>query len=298
MTVLSDKPPFTRHVADGVKEVFHYIFEMKDYSTVIVKVDDVPATFVREKAHVTISPAPIAGAIVSLARVTTIDQLTHWSPQEAFKGPKTEDAQDKLIMLKQEADFNEAAMNLQSVPFLDNVTLINNVGTNAVIPIWDGLAGVFSGEVNDVIPDAGDVVAKPLNFVYMQYDDLQEQVLTTTLYPLEAADAIDLSITLDSFSMSPVPNDALDLGVEFTSGVLEDILLITPTYPDDLDLGVVFTNGLLEDILLSNGPYPDDLDLGVSFVDGLLEDKLVSIYSPDEALEMSITLDSLSMTPV
>ena len=125
-----------------------------------------------------------------------------------------------------------------------------------------------------------------------------EIVFTTTLYPLEAADAIDLSITLDSFSMHSIPQDAMDFGLSFVSGTLEQILIATGPYDDAMDFNLSFVSGLLEQILLTTGPYDDAMDFNLSFISGLLEDKLVRIYAPDEALEMSIVLDSLSMTPV
>ena len=299
MTVLNDNPPFFQYLGDGVTEFFAYTFEVKDYSTIIVKVDDVLANFVREETGVLISPAPADGAVVSLARSTSLDQLTDWSAQEAFKGPKTEDAQDKLIMLKQESGFNQALMNLQSVPFLDNVTLVNDVGTNAVIPIWgDALAGVFSGEVNSVIPDAGDVVAKPLDFVYMQYAQAEEQVLTTTLYPLEAADNTYMSMDLSAASMSLISRDSMDLGASFLSGNLVETLISTGPYLDNMDHSATFLSGTLVDQLISTGPYDDNMDHGATFLSGLLEKKLISYYSPDEELYISIALNNASMTPV
>ena len=56
----------------------------------------------------------------------------------------------------------------------------------------------------------------------------KEVVLTTTLYPLEATDAVDLSIQLNNFLMRPVEEDAMDLSFSFVSGELEQILLQAP----------------------------------------------------------------------
>ena len=306
MTVLNDNPPFIQYIGDGVTTFFLYTFEVKDYSTIIVTVDDVPTSFVRSDTGVTITPAPAIGAVVDIKRSTSLDQLTDWTAQEAFPGQKTEDAQDKLIMLKQEMGFNLALMNLQSQPFLDNVTLVNDVGTNAVIPIWNVLAGVFSGEVNTVIPDAGDVVAKPENFVYMQYGGGEElQILTTTIYPLEASEALQLSIALsDESYLQPIPEDAVDMDPAFFGATMFDVLISTGPFDDAVDLNVniddSFQGATMTQVLISTGPFDDAVDLDHAFFGAIMEDKLVKVYAPDEALQLSIALDAAacSLTPV
>jgi len=126
----------------------------------------------------------------------------------------------------------------------------------------------------------------------------KEVVYTTTLYPLEAGDALDFTVTLEEFSMSALPEDFMEFGVTFLSGLLEDILIEWGPPDDAVDFGVTFVSGLLETILIDWGPPDDYGEFGVTFISGLLEDKLVEIYAPDEALNMAIALHSISMTPV
>jgi hypothetical protein len=301
MTVLADTQAYVQYTGTGTRVFFEYDFVMLDDSAVYVLVDGQPTEVTQQATGVVFDVAPVVGAEIVIYRITDITQLTDWQSFEAFHGVKTEDAQDKLILLKQEAAIFRAKMNLFADHQLDRVTLVNDKGTDADIFYWNELeAGVFGGEVTENMPNAGTVVEKPEDFAYFQWggDVVLTQTLTTTLYPLQAQDAIELSVTLASGGLWPIPVDNMDLGVEFLSGNLEEILLETPVYPDNMDLGAEFVSGELVTILLTIGPYPDDMNLGVSFVDGLLEAKLVSVFAPDEALELSVTLASGSMTPI
>ena len=299
MTVLNQNSPFSQHIGDGVTEFFLYGFEVKSYSDILVDVDGVPTNFVRGDTGVTITPAPADGAVIDIKRSTSLDQLVDFTAQEAFKPDKTEDALDKLILLKQEAVLNLGIMNLLSQPFLDNVTLVNDVGTDAVIPIWNVNAGVFSGEVNTVIPAAGQVVAKPEDFVYMQYGDIGETMtLTTTIYPIESPEALAMSIALDEAVMSPISEDAVDTSNAFLGAVMVETLISTDPIDDAVDTSNAFLGAVMNQTLISGGPYDDAVDTDNAFLGAVMEDKLVQVYAPDEALQMSIALAEATMTPV
>jgi hypothetical protein len=302
MTVLNDNIPYVQYIGDGVTTFFAFTFEVKDYSGILVYVDDVPTDYQRSDTGVTIDPAPADGAVIDIYRATSLTQEADFSAQEAFPPGKTEDAVDKLILLKQEMAFNLAAMNLLAQPFLSNVTITNSAGNNAVIPLWDeNKAGVFAGEAAENIPNAGDVVAKPENFVYMQWGQpAQLQILTTTPYPVVTREGLRLGGDLDSGAMRPIPQDAMDLGIVTGNGTLIQILIDGGTFDDAMDLGVVSGNGTLVQILLSIGPYDDAMDLGVSAGNGNLVSKLVQGYHPDQGLRLGGNLDPglCSMTPV
>jgi hypothetical protein len=301
MTVLNDNPPRSQYIGDGVTEFFAYTFEVKDYSDIIVAVDDVPTAFVRGATGITITPAPADLAVIDMVRSTTLDQLTDFTAQEAFPPKKTEDAVDKLILLKQEIGFNFATMNLLSQPFLDNVTLVNDVGTDAVIPLWDTLTGVFSGLVSTTIPASGAVVAKPLDFVYMQYGGPETQILTTTVYPLETAEALQLSIAIsDETELQPVPVDDGQYGFDVLGVTLTQTLISTEIQDDDGQYGFDVLGVTLSQILIAAGPFDDDGKYGFEVLGVTLEEKLVTVYAPDEALQLSIALDedAWTLTPV
>jgi hypothetical protein len=300
MTVLAGTQAYVQYTGTGTRVFYEYDFVMLSDSAVYVLVDGQPVDVTLQATGVVFDVAPAVDAVILIYRITDITQLSDWQSFEAFHGVKTEDAQDKLILLKQEAAIFRAQMNLFADHQLDRVTIDNDKGTNADIFYWNELeAGVFGGEVTQNMPNAGAVVEKPEDFAYFQWGAAAlTQTLTTTLYPLEAQDAIEFSVTLAEGALWPIPVDNMDLGVEFLSGTLTEILLETPVNEDNMDMGVNIINGVLVTILLDIGPYPDDMNLGVTFVDGLLEAKLVSIYAPDEALEMSVTLASGSMTPI
>lgn len=301
MTVLNDSAPFSQYIGDGVTTFFAYTFEIKDYSDVLVSVDTIPTSFVRGDTGVTITPAPAVDATVDIRRSTSVDQLSDFTAQEAFKAEKTEDAVDKLILLKQEAILNLGGMNLLSQPYLDNVTLVNDVGTDAVIPLWNVLAGVFSGEVNTVIPDAGDVVAKPEDFVYMQYGgDGQEQILTSTLYSIEAEDQIGFTIGLDTSYMTSIPIDEMDTVGTFQGGTLVSILNELDVVVDEMDTVGTFLGGTLVSILNDLPLKLDEMDTIATFEGGLLYQKLINGLAPDEQIDMTINIDvaNCSMTPI
>ena len=301
MTVLTEETPYTQYIGDGVTEFFAFTFTVLEDSNILVYLDDIPSDYEREANGVRITPAPGVGVRVEIYRATEISQLADFTAQEAFHAEKTEDACDKLILLKQEAKFFLASMNLTSQPFLDNVTLVNSVGSDAVIPIWDILTGVYASEVAEDIPAAGTVVQKPKNFVYKQYGPpIMTQILTTTPYPIVEQEAIRMSGDLRSGAMRPIPQDAMDLGFIAGSGELNDILLNAGPYIDEMDLAFAALNGELNDILISPDPYIDEMDLSFTAGDGELNDKLVTGYMPDHAIRMSGNLvpSKCSMTPV
>ena len=302
MTVLNQNPPFSQYIGDGVTEFFAYTFEVKDYSDILVSVDDVPTAFDRGATGITITPAPADLSVIDMARSTSLDQLTDFTAQESFPPDKTEDAVDKLILLKQEAGFRFATMNLFSQPFLDNVTLVNDAGTDAVIPLWDTLTGMFSGLVSTVIPDAGDVVAKPKDFVYMQYGGGEEtQTLTTTIYPLETAEALQLSIAISEDSeLQPVAADDGEYDFEVLGVTLTQILISTDPQLDDGQYGFDVLGVTLAQTLIAAGPFEDDGRYAFEVLGVTMANKLVKVYAPDEALQLSIALDegAWTLTPV
>jgi hypothetical protein len=275
VTVEAGTQAYVQYTGTGTRVFFEYDFVMLDDSAVYVIVDGQPTDVTQQATGIVFDVAPVVGAEIVIYRITDITQLTDWQSFEAFHGVKTEDAQDKLILLKQEAVIFRAQMNLFADHQLDRVTLVNDKGTDADIFYWNELeAGVFGGEVTEDMPNAGAVVEKPEDFAYFQWgeDVALTQTLTTTLYPLQAQDAIEFSVTLAEGNLAPIPNDNMDHGATFTSGILL--------------------------AALNSGPYPDSMDHGWSFTSGLLEDKLVQVYAPDEAIEMSVTLASGSMTPI
>jgi hypothetical protein len=303
MTVLAETQPYEQYSGNGIWTFFEYGFEMLPDSTVYVLVNGIPVTFTLQDTGVVLDVAPPLGAVINIYRFTDITQLRDWQTFESFDADKTESALDKLILLKQEAAVYRALMNLYAEHQLPWVRIVNDKGTDATIFYWnEEVAGVFGGEVTEKMPNAGAVVDKPEDFAYFQYgfEEIFTQELTSTLYPLEMEEALDIGIALGDASMSPIPEDSMEFGMTFLSGTLSQVLLETGPYEDEMQFGVSFLSGTLTQLLLETGPYDDAMNFGVTFLSGELVFKLIESYAPDEALQLGIALDeaACSMTPV
>jgi hypothetical protein len=297
---------YTQYTGTGARTFFEFGFPILDGSAVYVTVDGLPVTFIMQETGVVLDPAPELNAVIEIYRWTNVDQLADFTAFESFDAEKTEDAVDKLIMLKQEGWFR-AAMNLFADPKLDMVILVNDKGEDAKILIWnehtDGPvindAGVFAGEVTQNMPCAGAVVAKPDHFAFFQYGLAgRTQVLTTTLYPAEALDGMEFGISLVSGLMRPIPNEDLSFSYGVVSGDMSQILLVAPIADEALEFSYGVVSGTLEEVLIVTGPHDEALEFSYGVVDANMEDKLVSAVLPDEGMDFGISLISGSMTPI
>jgi hypothetical protein len=263
--------------------------------------------FAYQETGIVIDPAPILNAVIQIYRWTDVNQLRDWEPFESFDADKTEAAQDKLIMLKQEGWFR-AAMNLIAVPELSKVVLVNDKGDDAHILIWnehttDSLvindAGVFAGLVTQNMPCPGAVVAKPDHFAYFQYGLAgRTQVLTSTLYPAEELDSMEFSISLVAGLMGPVPVEHVEFNFAALDGDIETILSSTGPHDEAVDFAFEALDGSIETILLSTGPHDDAVEFNFAALDGNIEAKLVEALLPDEAMDITISLIGGAMDPV
>ena len=293
---------YTQYTGTGVRTFFEYGFPVLAPGEYAVKVtvDGLVVAHTLQDTGVVITVAPALGAIVELFRWTDVDQLRDFVPFEAFPAEKTEDSVDKLIMLKQEGWFR-GRMNLVAVPFLSEVELVNDKGDNAHILIWNehlvpevvNDSGVFAGEVTQNMPEAGSVVEKPDDFVYFQYGSagpIEQQILTTTLYPIEETDGLDFGLSLQGGLLVTWPTENLDVTFSVVDGNMQEILLDYGPDNDDLDTTFSVVDGNMQVILLTYGPDNDDLDVTFSVVDGNMAPKLVTVDTPDEGLEFGLSL--------
>lgn len=203
-------------------------------------------------------------------------------------------------MLKQEGWFR-GRMNLVAVPFLSEVELVNDKGDNAHILIWNehvtteiiNDAGVFAGEVTQNMPEAGSVVEKPDDFAYFQYGQegpIEQQILTTTLYPIEETEGLDFGLSLISGGLFNWPNDDMDVSFTVIGGNMQAILLNYGPDNDDMDVSFSMVDGNMQVTLITAPPENDDLDVSFSVVGGNMEPKLVTVDTPDEGLAFGLSL--------
>jgi hypothetical protein len=290
---------YTQYTGTGVRTFFEFGFPILPGSQVYVLVDGLPVLINQQTTGIVFDNAPILDATIEIFRLTDVTQLSDFEPFESFDAAKTEDAVDKLIMLKQEGWFR-AAMNLFADPRLDRVILVNDKGDDAHILIWNehtqesliiNDAGVFAGLVTTNMPCPGAVVEKPDHFAYFQYGlALPPLVLTTTLYPIELTDGLDFSVALQGGLLVTWPLDDLDVSFSVVGGNMQLGLLDYGPDNDDLDVLFSVVGGNMQVILLTYGPDNDDLDVTFSVVDGNMEPKLVTIDTPDEGLEFGLSL--------
>jgi hypothetical protein len=297
---------YTQYTGTGAKTFFEFGFPILDGSAVYVTIDGLPVVFIMQETGVVLDPAPALNAVIEIYRWTNVDQLADFTAFESFDAEKTEDAVDKLIMLKQEGWFR-GVMNLFADPKLDMVILVNDKGEDAKILIWnehtDGPvindAGVFAGEVTQQMPCPGAVVAKPDHFAFFQYGLAgRTQVLTTTLYPAETLDAMEIGISLVSGRMDPIPIEEYEFTLVALNGNITPILLTAPTQDEEYEFTLVALNGSITQILLTAPTEEEEYEFTLVALDGNVESKLVEAELPDEAMDIGISLISGSMTPV
>lgn len=133
--------------------------------------------------------------------------------------------------------------------------------------------------------------------IYMWID--QEVIVTTTLYPIEVIDGIDLSISMVSGNMAPVPNESLDVGAPaLVSVYMEVVLNELPIEDEALDITVAVPVVYMEMVLYALPVEDEALDVLVpAVIDVTLESLLVTGLMPDEGIDFAISLVSGSMTP-
>lgn len=301
MTVLSTDPPYSQYTGTGERVFFEYGFDWAG-STVYVEVDGVPVTFTQQSTGVVLDVAPALGSSVNIYRDTDITQERDFTAFDGFVSSWTEDALDKLILLKQEAAFFRARTNLAALHYLEKVEINNSQGTNPDIYIWNtDMAGVFAGEATDNPPLIGSYVDKPDDFVYLIWGpnfDIQE--FTTTLYPIEASEGIAFDIDLNVGWMQPFEESQAEFTHQFIGVDRYNILINFEEGPDEIDFTHQFVDVVRQQILINFEEGPDEAEFTHEFISVVREDLLVTCYSPDHGLLMAIDLDSAncSLDPV
>jgi len=306
MTVLSTTPPYSQYTGTGAQTYYEYGFEWDGNSPVFVEVNGVPVSYTAQANGVVLDNAPPLGASVVIFRQTDITQERDFTAFDSFNAGWTEDALDKLILLKQEAAAYRAQTNLftdQPVWYTD---IVSTNGPDPRIYLWnEGFAGVFAGEVTMSMPNAGTYVEKPEDFVYFQYGDVEilTEELTTTLYPIEVEEKLAFTCDLSGGSMREIAQDAMDLSTStFLSASKATLLLDIPLKEDAMDLATSTFLSASKTTLLVEIPLKEDaMDLATStFLYASKELKLVTAYAPAEKLALTCDLNpaNCSMTPV
>ena len=278
MTVLSTENSYIQYTTNGVTKYFEYGFVRYPGDTILVYLNNKRFyDFTEQAKGIVIKPAPKKGTLI-IAKETPITQERDFTAFDSFDASWTEDAMDKLILLKQQAARFRAFINLDADQYLNYTVIDNDKGSVGVIYLWNNeRSGVFSGEVTAEMPPAGSATYKPENFVWLQYGDTEilTQTVTSTLYSLESIDGMTFSFDMDGGGMREITSDEADHSFAITDVVMTEVLITT-------------------------GPHDDDVDHGFELTDVVMESKLISAFSPDDGIELTFDVDAAncSMTPV
>jgi len=121
-------------------------------------------------------------------------------------------------------------------------------------------------------------------------------LLTTTLYPVDAVEKLEISCAPLSGWLAPIPSESLETAhsVIDMSYVQARWYLEDGPYEDELetahtvlDMTYVQTRWYLED-----GPYDDELESAHTVLDMTYVRKKVEADSPDEGLQLAITIET------
>lgn len=168
------------YTGNGVTTLFEFTFRLDNNSDLQVFLDTVlqptSAFVIQNKTNtggeIVFNTAPALGVAIGFQRKSSLDQLKDYEPFEEFRADKTEFSQDKLIMLKQETLAFRRDMNLSVQTFINQVTLINDRGTDANIFLWDETlekAGAYAAEVTQNAPADGSTTTKPTSFLWKEF---------------------------------------------------------------------------------------------------------------------------------
>jgi len=126
---------------------------------------------------------------------------------------------------------------------------------------------------------------------------IEEAVLTTTLYPIEVNDAMAVSITVSASSMDLVPLDNIQATYAMVDGTYTQLrwFLTDGPYDEDIQATYAMIDGTYTQLraFLTDGPYDEDIQATYAMIDGTLTNKLVEGYDEEFLLpSLTITTDS------
>lgn len=128
-----------------------------------------------------------------------------------------------------------------------------------------------------------------------------EVVYTTTLYPIDVTDGLQLYAATNPYgnlTIFPVDNTTTDSSV---TDIYIEVLLLTSNVEDDYTTTDSSVTNIYIDLLLQTGDVGDDSTTTDSSVTQIyIDELLVTCDTPDESLQLSCTVNAAgsSLTPV
>lgn len=136
--------------------------------------------------------------------------------------------------------------------------------------------------------------------IYQWFSPGEEQTFTTTLYPLESVEGVQVSASINTTTMSLIPFDNLEVAASFLSAEYNMLLIEDGPYLDELSISPSLLTVDYNEILIEDGPYPDTLEVAAAFLSAEYTRLLIEIYAPDEAIQITAAINEgdCAMTPV
>ena len=120
------------------------------------------------------------------------------------------------------------------------------------------------------------------------------EVLTTTLYPLDVNDGLEISTSFSFGSMPEIPSDAAETTYSLLNGTYTQLrwFFTDGPYEDSAENLYSLLDGTYTQLrwFHVDGPYDDSAENLYSLLDGTHIRKRVEADSPDEKLDISATI--------
>ena len=122
--------------------------------------------------------------------------------------------------------------------------------------------------------------------------------VTTTLYPVDVTDAMDISVDVAESSMGLIPSDELlnTFRMGDSTYIQKRWFYEAGPFDDYIENTFGMEDGtyIQKRWFLVDGPYDDYIENTFGMEDGSLINKLVEVDSPDEELQLSCVTNSAS----
>jgi hypothetical protein len=112
------------------------------------------------------------------------------------------------------------------------------------------------------------------------------EVLTTTLYPVEVIDAVQISADIVTGRMQPILQDSADSTGDFLGANIETLLINFDGGDDAADTTGDFLSANIEVLLINFDGGDDAADTTGDFLSANIASKLVTVDTPDEKLQL------------
>jgi len=121
-------------------------------------------------------------------------------------------------------------------------------------------------------------------------------LLTTTLYPVEVVDSLQLSVAISAGGMFEIASSEIEATFGVEDGTYIQLRWFYSDGPYDSDIEATFgtEDGTYIQLrwFYTDGPYDSDIEATFGMEDGTLVNKLVTADTPDEALQLSLAINN------